>query len=295
MSNSRATKNKTSKGIIKLLLYFVIMMTITYAFIGLLSNKHRNLFGYTARIVVTGSMEPNIRINSINIIELCDINDINIGDIVCFNYSQDIVHRVIEKTTNEDGELIIHTKGDANESADSIEINNSMIVGKVVYTFNGVSDIINRYSIAPGQIDGVSLSRNVMTAFLFICCIIYLLSWILSILKIIFRSFGKNDRFNKSIDKYIKDIDELILYRELLLELKNNNVKNNKDTRFEFIGNRIARAKAEVEINNIHMDIKEFKSKIRHCMYFNKLGELMDKEGKSRSISDIIKQCKDID
>lgn len=95
--------------------------------------------GYTIRIVTSKSMEPEIKVNSINIIKQCNINDIHIGDIICFKYNKDIIHRVID-ITNDSGKTMIHTKGDANKKEDNIDIFEDMVIGKVMYTFNIIGE-----------------------------------------------------------------------------------------------------------------------------------------------------------
>ena len=171
-------RTKQSLGIFSFFIYLIgVLLLVTYLF-SYLTNNRNDLFGYTARIVATGSMEPAVKVNSLNIIKYCDMDEINEGDIICFNYSQDIIHRVVTKTTNEDGLDVVHTKGDANEFTDSIEVNSDMIVGKVVYTFNKASEFIDKYSIRPGELDGATLSKDIIIT----CCILAVIIWLLGVL-----------------------------------------------------------------------------------------------------------------
>ena len=264
------------KQVVGFIIYTILCIFIIYAVVGLVSGTKKSLFGYTVRIVVSGSMEPEIKTNSINIIKLCDIDDINVNDIVCFNYSQDIIHRVFEIKTNDDGDTILHTKGDANEKADDVEVYDEMVIGKVVKTFNGTSNIISKYSISPGNVDGVALSRDLTSRLIILGIIIFAIIYVIELLKIIIISFGKKDNYNKVIDEYIEDINELIMYRELLIELKDYEVENSAETRFRFILNKIAKAKAGVEISNLHSSIKHYKRQINHCLWLSKLGEKID-------------------
>ena len=109
----------------------------------LVTNKDRAIFGYYFRIVITGSMEPTIKVNSLNVIKKVDIKDIKKGDIICFKSTSDIIHRVIEVVKLDTGEIILHTKGDANNKPDCVDINEEMLRGKVVYTFNGLATFID--------------------------------------------------------------------------------------------------------------------------------------------------------
>lgn len=279
---SESVKQKLNKKFTYFTIYMILIVVITTFIMYLINDKDKYIFGYSARVVVSGSMEPDIKTNSLNIIKLCDIDDINVGDVVCFNYSQDIIHRVIEKTDN-NGTTVLHTKGDANDSADDIEVYNDMVIGKVVLTFNGIASTIEKYSIAPGKVDGVALSRNIITMCMICGLVAILVSWLINIITIIIRVFIKEDRIDENIDEYMHDIDELLLYKEMLQQLKEYEVENSAETRFRFITNRISRAKAEVEIYNMHRNIKEFKKNINKCIILNKVGnkiDNMDNDGK---------------
>ena len=272
--------DKINNRILGLTAYLVLIVLIVAFLVSLINDGSQYFLGYTARIVVSGSMEPNIKINSICIIQKCDIEDIQKNDVVCFNYSQDIVHRVISVTTNNSGITVLHTKGDANPSADDIEIHNDMIVGKVTHIFNNAAPIISKYSVSPGKIDGVALSRNIILWMVVFGLVVFVAIWIVSLIDIIIKSFFKKDNLESNIDKYLNDIDELILYRELLKKLKDTEIENTEITRFSFITNRLARVRAEIEIKNLHYAIKDFKKATKHCMYINKLGSRLDKCGK---------------
>lgn len=271
--------DKINNRILGLTVYLIAVVFIVAFLMHLIEGNKGDLFGYTARIVVSGSMEPEIKINSLTIIKKCNIEDIKENDIVCFNFSQDVVHRVIEVTTNDNGKTVLHTKGDANDEADSIEVYGDMVVGKVVHTFNNLAPIISKYSVSPGKIDGVSLSRNIILWLVVLGLVTFVAIWIVSFIDIIIKSFFKEDNLEHNIDKYLNDIDELLLYRELLKQLKDTEVEKSKQTRFSFITNRIARVKAEIEIKNLHYAVKDFKRATKHCIYINKLGDRLDNKG----------------
>lgn len=271
--------DKINNRILGLTIYLIAVVFIVAFLMHLINGNKNDLFGYTARIVVSGSMEPEIKINSLTIIKKCNIEDIKENDIVCFNFSQDVVHRVIEVTTNDSGKTVLHTKGDANDEADSIEVYGDMIVGKVIYTFNNLAPIISKYSVSPGKIDGVALSRNIILWLVVLGLVTFVAIWIVSFIDIIIKSFFKEDNLEHNIDKYLNDIDELLLYRELLKQLKDTEVEKSKQTKFSFITNRIARVKAEIEIKNLHYAVKDFKRATKHCIYINKLGDRLDNKG----------------
>ena len=101
---------------------------------------------------------------------------------------------------------------------------------------------------------------------------------LVTLIGIIIKSFFKKDKLESNIDKYLNDIDELLLYRELLKKLKDEEVENTQTTRYGFIANRIARVRAEIEIKNLHYAIKDFKKATKHCMYIDKLGKKLDEQ-----------------
>jgi signal peptidase I len=288
------SSQKINKQIFVLIIYLAIIMILTSLFITLINeDSNTNFFGYTARLVISGSMEPEIKTNSINIVKICDIDDIDIGDIVCFNYNQDIVHRVIEITYNDNGEKLLHTQGDANSNPDSIEINNDMLVGKVIKTFNGTAEIMNKYSLEPGKIDTNTLVKNMIFTALLIGVIVIAVTWIVEITILFIKAFYKKDNLDKYIDRYINEIDDLLIYRELLLEIRDQDVKNDKDNRLEFICNRLSRAKAVMGLRTQHQSLKEFKKEINHCILIKNLGIRLDKEesgGVEETLSSIIKR-----
>ena len=97
-----------------------------------------NIFGFIPTIVVTGSMEPTINVDSLNLYKTCTTDDISVGDIVVFwsdEHQVDVIHRAVEiKDIN--GIKSIITKGDANKAVDLGYVTNENIVGEVTHTFN---------------------------------------------------------------------------------------------------------------------------------------------------------------
>lgn len=84
------------------------------------------------RIVLSGSMEPEILTGSVAYIQKnVKSEDIEVGDIIAFNIGEDktVIHRVV--SINED-ELQFITKGDANEEVDFSPVSFSNYEGKVI-------------------------------------------------------------------------------------------------------------------------------------------------------------------
>lgn len=97
------------------------------------------IVGFRPLFVVSESMEPNIKKNSIVIVYKESISDIGKNDIICFTDGNEyIVHRVVSKKNN-----IINTKGDNNRRIDKYDVTPDMIVGKVVFRINFIASIID--------------------------------------------------------------------------------------------------------------------------------------------------------
>ncbi|MCL5783816.1 MAG: signal peptidase I [Patescibacteria group bacterium] len=87
--------------------------------------------------VLSGSMEPTIKTGSLIIAQQTPPEEIRINDIIAFRDPNDIrrvlVHRVISISNGnkQDPRLLFKTKGDANNIADSKQLQQSLIIGRV--------------------------------------------------------------------------------------------------------------------------------------------------------------------
>lgn len=124
------------------------LIVFTALLIGLISCK----FPYYLLGIATGSMEPKIHVgDAILAHKVKDDNEVNVGDIIVYdNDGRKIVHRVFSKETNEEGNIVYVTKGDANGSDDGNNLLIADIEGKVLVTIPYIgmpsvwaSDILN--------------------------------------------------------------------------------------------------------------------------------------------------------
>ena len=99
------------------------------------SNMQTPLYG--AYVIVSGSMEPNIKIHDAVIIKRVKEEKIKIGDVVTYRSMDDafygilITHRVVN-IEEKDGRKVYITKGDSNETIDRSPVEAFQIQGKVV-------------------------------------------------------------------------------------------------------------------------------------------------------------------
>lgn len=149
MSEKRKNNSITNKLVTVFLILtvalclFVVIRVISYGYV--------NIAGFSVFRVVTGSMEPEISIGSLLISQKVNIDQVEIGDIVCFRSQEadmlgkTITHRVINILDSE-GKVFLETKGDANLVADAHYVSERYLIGKVIaYTGqeNLLSDIMS--------------------------------------------------------------------------------------------------------------------------------------------------------
>ena len=84
-------------------------------------------------------MEPTISVGELIITEEMDINNVQVGDIISHHskspdmLGEIITHRVIDKAVDNEGEVRLITKGDANPSMDGYFVTSQNFIGKVVW------------------------------------------------------------------------------------------------------------------------------------------------------------------
>ena len=89
-------------------------------------------FHYHAIVIASGSMEPNINIGDVVIVDQ-KATKFDVDDVIAYKQGNIIiVHRIVRKINLGDS-YYYYTKGDANSSMDDFVIEEDMIVGKVNY------------------------------------------------------------------------------------------------------------------------------------------------------------------
>lgn len=126
---------KTVNFLEYILALFIIVVIVFFAgvFIDSIINKdgHPSFLGITPQAVLTGSMAPSIESGDMILTYPASIDKIKKGDIVSYEEEKNFVvtHRVIA-IEKEDGQTVLKTKGDANNTEDSIVVTEDMLVGK---------------------------------------------------------------------------------------------------------------------------------------------------------------------
>lgn len=117
------------KILYKTIIIFLIFVLIYVSYLRFVKKDIIPMpLGYGCLIVLTGSMEPEIKSSSFIIIK--KEKEYNLGDIITYiednNYI--VTHRIVNKDKN-----VFVTKGDNNNFADK-KINSSDILGKVIFS-----------------------------------------------------------------------------------------------------------------------------------------------------------------
>ena len=103
------------------------------------TSEDKAIFGYRYYTITTGSMSPTYNVGDMIFVKLASGDEINKGDVITFNPSQDsdanLTHRVTEKIENYEGTGVIcfRTQGDANKTADSFLIDERRVIGVVKF------------------------------------------------------------------------------------------------------------------------------------------------------------------
>jgi signal peptidase len=146
-NNQKQNNNKTTvASLISWCFFGVVFCLLMYVLGCRVTGNAPTFFGYSFHIVVTQSMEPEIKVGDFVVSKKCDINDVEINDDILFKSTDPslkgiiIVHRVIEKSS-ENGEINLITKGINNDSADRSPVIKENLLGKVVSTDSGLGSI----------------------------------------------------------------------------------------------------------------------------------------------------------
>lgn len=110
-----------------------------------------SLGNYSFMRTLTGSMEPAIPVHSFIVTEAVDPESLQVGDIITFRSTESKLegalntHR-ITSVYEEGGQLMFHTKGDANAVEDSEPVSSINVVGKVVFIFAALGTVVSLFS-----------------------------------------------------------------------------------------------------------------------------------------------------
>lgn len=114
---------KLIKNIICWTLIAVLVFTLVVFFMSRINGSTPSVFGYSIFRVSSGSMEPELMVGDIILDKTVDNpGDLKVGDVITFKSSDYgdmlVTHKVIKAPYEENGKLMLQTKGIANEVED---------------------------------------------------------------------------------------------------------------------------------------------------------------------------------
>lgn len=196
------------KNIICWILIVILAFTMVVFFTARINGSTPSVFGYSIFRVSSGSMEPELMVGDIIIDKTVDNpEDLKVNDVITFKSSDFgdrlVTHKIIKAPYEENGKLMLQTKGVANEFEDKpISIDN--VKGIMICKVDYLDTVYNIFLSPWGLLILIAL------------IIIIFFNEIITIVKIL----TNNDRSAKDAD----DINEIIdrLQAEKLKEQAEN-------------------------------------------------------------------------
>lgn len=123
------------------------------------SGEAAFLFGYRPVVVLTGSMEPYMLVNSIALTkQVTSLDEIAVGDVITYHMESDngrslrITHRIIAIDNEK-----IYTKGDNNYVDDGFYLTMNNVEAKVISVFNQTAWIAAKWQTPAGKVMLISI------------------------------------------------------------------------------------------------------------------------------------------
>lgn len=132
--------------VICVLLAFVLVCNLTIIIKGTVDpERPPSIFGMTPMVVLSGSMsgtqEGHIEVGDLIFAEQTETDQLQEGDVISFmRDGSTVTHRIIGISSDDQGELLFTTKGDANEAEDTAPVSEAQIIGRYMGRLPGVGD-----------------------------------------------------------------------------------------------------------------------------------------------------------
>lgn len=148
MNTEKKWYQKVSNWILIIVCMVLVPVLIMNISIMIQANTNKDevpsVFGYKPFIVLSGSMETEIKKGDLIIVEVTDPATLKVDDVIAFRDAQETVttHRIIE-IVEKDGETYFITKGDNNDSQDQNLVEFDDVEGIYVTRIPGVGNMLN--------------------------------------------------------------------------------------------------------------------------------------------------------
>ena len=179
-------------------LFAVLSIILIYLVIAFCSSgfnfNNMFVFGQRPTIIITGSMEPNIKVNSVVMLEPVEFKDIEVGDIVRYTSHRgfSVLHRVKTKTTS-----YLTTQGDANARPDEFVVTADMITGRVTSIHNEFADILTpifgkfEYGNMAGSVARYGLGFLILIILFVVCVVLFIVVFEMITTVYFFKKYNK--------------------------------------------------------------------------------------------------------
>ncbi len=151
-SKEQKQTGKTSlmKNVISDLIFYGILLSLMAASLAISGRNEagpRMFGGYSAFVVLTGSMDEVIPKGSLVVTKKVDPLELNVGDDITYMVSESttVTHRIMEIEENylDTGERSFRTQGVMNKDPDVNPVAAANVVGKVIYHNKALGAVVN--------------------------------------------------------------------------------------------------------------------------------------------------------
>ena len=215
-------------GLFAILSIILIYLTISFCSVGFNFNN-MFVFGQRPTIIITGSMEPNIKVNSIVMLEPVEFKDIEVGDIIRYTSYKgfSVLHRVKTKTTS-----YLTTQGDANARPDEFVVTADMITGRVTSIHNEFADILTplfgkfEYGNMAGSVARYGLGFLILIILFVVCVVLFIVVFEMITTVYFFKKYNKK-LINSSqywVDMVKSKEEEIEIFDKFFESYKKSNI-----------------------------------------------------------------------
>lgn len=205
-------KKKITSALVTCVLAVSILLCVVVV-TQVMSKRYVSMGGYSLFRVVTGSMEPEIPVGALLISKQTDIEDIEKGDIVTFRSKESsmigviITHRVVDIHEGLNGQVLLETRGDANQYADGYFVDQSNLIGRAVYYTKEANVVAGIFSFLTNKVG-------------FLACIVLpcLLVGVFAMRECVVNLKAEIDAVNRELDKEMAAGETKTLEEELSVE-----------------------------------------------------------------------------
>lgn len=163
-------KRKAIERVVVWALVVLLMPIFLFAFVVIINpNVSHNFFGYKFFVVTSESMKPVFDKGDMIVVKkVKSVDELQIGTDISFIRASDgkiVTHRILDRTTNEKGEIEFVTKGVHNPNADYDRVSYSEVLGKKVAVWHVMGQFISFFRTPPGIITFLAIFVAIIMIF----------------------------------------------------------------------------------------------------------------------------------